>query len=109
MFKTDSCLGNKKLSLSQNIWHDHATMQQNVLLHFWVIFYTKMRPKYEEIILLSSSRAFQLSTPIENSEAIWKKATKCNKIKFKVAEKKKKSLIEKKNNNNYQQGRASID
>ena len=38
-------------------------------------------------ILLSSSRAFSvstptfsLSTPVENSEATWKKATKCYKI-----------------------------
>ena len=31
-------LGNKKLSLNQNVWRDHATMQQDVLLHFWVIF-----------------------------------------------------------------------
>ena len=38
MFKTDSFLGNKKLSLDQNVWRDHATMQQDVLLHFWVIF-----------------------------------------------------------------------
>ena len=38
MFKTDSFLGNKKFSLNQNIWCDHATMQQDVLLHFWVIF-----------------------------------------------------------------------
>ena len=38
MFKTDSFLGNKKLSLNQNVWRDHAIMQQNVLLHFWVIF-----------------------------------------------------------------------
>ena len=38
MFKTDSFLGNKKLSLNQNVWRDHATMQQDVLLHFWVIF-----------------------------------------------------------------------
>ena len=38
MFKTDSFLGNKKLSLNQNVWCDHATMQQDVLLHFWVIF-----------------------------------------------------------------------
>ena len=28
----------KKLSLNQNVWRDHATMQQDVLLHFWVIF-----------------------------------------------------------------------
>ena len=27
MFKTDSFLGNKKLSLNQNCWRDHATMQ----------------------------------------------------------------------------------
>ena len=37
MFKTDSFLGNKKLSFNQNVWRDHATMQQDVLLHFWVI------------------------------------------------------------------------
>ena len=37
MFKTDSFLGNKKLSLNQNVWRDHATMQQDVLLHFWVV------------------------------------------------------------------------
>ena len=33
IFKTDSFLGNKKLSTNQN-----ATMQRNVLLHFWVMF-----------------------------------------------------------------------
>ena len=38
MFKTDSFLDNKKLSFNQNVWRDHATMQQDVLLHFWVIF-----------------------------------------------------------------------
>ena len=38
MFETDSFLGNKKLSFNQNVWGDHATMQQDVLLHFWVIF-----------------------------------------------------------------------
>ena len=38
MFKTDSFLGNKKLSFNQNVWRDHATMQQDVLLHFWVIY-----------------------------------------------------------------------
>ena len=38
VFKTGSFLGNKKLSLKQNVWRDHATMQQDVLLHFWVIF-----------------------------------------------------------------------
>ena len=37
MNKTDSFLGNKKLSLNQKVWRDHATMQV-VLLHFWVIF-----------------------------------------------------------------------
>ena len=30
-------------------------------------------------VLFVSSRAFSLSTPVENSEATWKKATKCNK------------------------------
>ena len=38
MFKTYSFLGNKRSSFNQNVWRDHATMQQDVLLHFWVIF-----------------------------------------------------------------------
>ena len=45
-------------------------------------FYIKIRLKYEKNILLSSSKAFLLSTP-----ALWKtarlhgkKATKCNKL-----------------------------
>ena len=60
-------------------------------------FYIEMRLKYEKNILLSrffnclplwktvlfvSSRAFSLSTPVDNSEARWKKATKCNKWSF---------------------------
>ena len=57
------------------------------MLHIWgICFNTEMRPKFKEIILLSSSRAFQLSTStfdlsisMENSEATWKTATKCNK------------------------------
>ena len=105
MFKTDSFLGNKKLSLNQNVWRDHATMQQDVLLHFWVIFlYLKSCRNIKKIfccpalelfcclplwktVLFVSSRAFSLSiptfllsTPVENSEATWKKAIKCNKI-----------------------------
>ena len=32
-----SFLGNKKSSSNQNVWRDHATMQQDVLLLFWVI------------------------------------------------------------------------
>ena len=35
MFKTDSFLGNEKLSLNQSVWPDHATMQQDILLHHW--------------------------------------------------------------------------
>ena len=38
--KLISFLGNKKPSLNQNVRHDHATMQQDVLLHFWVISFT---------------------------------------------------------------------
>ena len=45
-----SILGNKKLSLNQNVWRDHVIMQQDVLLHF--------RLRYKKNILLSSSRAF---------------------------------------------------
>ena len=64
MFKTDSFLGNKKLNLNQNVWLDHATMQQGVLLHFGSYFYIEIILKYEKNILLSRSRAFSLSTPM---------------------------------------------
>ena len=93
MFKTDSFLDNKKLSFNQNVWRDHATMQQDVLLHFWQLifgqyFFIEIRLKYEKIILLSSSRAFLLSTPtfllfapMDNSEATYpEKTTKCNNL-----------------------------
>ena len=43
MFKTDSFLGRKKLSLNQNVLRDHATMQQDVLLHFRVDFQIQKR------------------------------------------------------------------
>ena len=46
MFKTDSFLGNKKLSFNQDVWRDHATMQQDVLLHFWAYFYIEIRLKF---------------------------------------------------------------
>ena len=112
MFKTDSFLGNKKLSFNQNVWRDHATMQQDVLLHFWVIFlHWNQAEIWKKIfccpalelfhclplwktVLFVSSRAFLLSTPtflfstpVENSEATWKKATKCNKRSFMCFEK----------------------
>ena len=41
-------------------WQNQVTMQQDVLLHFWVIFF-KMRLKYEKCKLLTSSRAFVLA------------------------------------------------
>ena len=34
MFKTDSFSGNKKSSLNQNVWHDHATMQHRFTGYF---------------------------------------------------------------------------
>ena len=67
MYKTDSFVGNKKSSLNQNVWGDHATMQQDVLLHFLVIFlYWNQAEIRKKNILLSSFRAFSLSTPMEN-------------------------------------------
>ena len=73
MFKTDSFLGNKKLSLNQNVWRYHATMQQDVLLHFWVIFlYWNQAEIWKKNILLSSSRAFSLSTPVEHSRGVFR-------------------------------------
>ena len=59
-------LDNSKLSLNQSVRLDHATMQQDDLL----LFYTEMRLKYEKDTLLSSSRAFLLSTPMENSTVV---------------------------------------
>ena len=48
--------------------------------NFGWYFYIEIRLKYEiKIILLSSSRAISLSTPVNNSVATWKRATKCNK------------------------------
>ena len=62
--------------------------------------YIKIRLKYEKkifccpalelfhclilwkTVLFVSSRAFSLYTPVENSEATWKRATKCNKINY---------------------------
>ena len=42
MFKTDFIFRQqKKSSLNQNIRCDHATMKQDVLLHFWTIFFIK--------------------------------------------------------------------
>ena len=61
---------------------------------FGQYFFIEIRLKYEKKMLLFhclplwktvlfvSSRAFSLSTSVDNSEAIWKKATKCNKILF---------------------------
>ena len=49
-------------------------------------FYIEIRLKYEKNILFVSSRAFSLSnpsfllsTPVDDSEATWKKSTKRNK------------------------------
>jgi hypothetical protein len=35
--KLISFVSNKRLSVNQNVRHDHATMQQDVLLHFWAM------------------------------------------------------------------------
>ena len=40
--KLISLLSNKKSSLNQNVRCDHATMQQDVLLHFGVIFWVQL-------------------------------------------------------------------
>ena len=86
---------NKKLSFNQNVWRDHAIMQQDVLLHFWVILKSDWNMKkifccpalelfhclpLRKTVLFVSSRAFLLSTPtflfstpVEESEATWKK------------------------------------
>ena len=99
-------LGNKNLSSIQNVWRDHATMQQDVLLHFYfleiffywnqaeirkkIFFYPALELFYclplWKTVLFVSARAFSLSTPVENSEATWKKATKCNKPTLKLCQ-----------------------
>ena len=60
MFKTDSFLGNKKLSLNQNVWRDHATMQQDSLLHFWVTFQFKKCYKILQFPTYSDRPAIKL-------------------------------------------------
>ena len=72
MFKTDSFLCNKKLSLNQNVWRDHATMQKDVW--FWWYFYIELRLKNEKNILWSSSRAFSYG-----KQCCFLLSTKCNK------------------------------
>ena len=67
---------------------DHATALCNRMFCciFGWYFYIEIRLKYEKNILLSSrpfslsTPTFLFSTPVENSEATWKKATKYNKI-----------------------------
>ena len=38
MLKTDLFLCDRKLSLNQNVWHDHAFMQHDILLYFGLQF-----------------------------------------------------------------------
>ena len=63
MFKTDSFLGIKILSLDQNVWRDHATMQQDVLLHFWVMFLIEIRLKYEKNYSVVQLQSFFIVYP----------------------------------------------
>ena len=100
MFKTNSFLGNKNLSLNQNVWRDATGCFVAFLGDIstwksgWSMKKTFCCPALElfhclplwKTVLFVSSRAFSLSTPtfslstpVENSEATRKKATKCNK------------------------------
>ena len=64
MFKTDSFLGNKKLSFNQNVWRDHVTMQQDVLLHFRGIFsYHNQAEIWKNILMSSSMQSFFIVYP----------------------------------------------
>jgi hypothetical protein len=61
LFKTDEIFKQQKnLILNQIVVCDHATMQKNVLLHFWVIFLLKLGQNIKK--LFCCSRAFLLST-----------------------------------------------
>ena len=96
MFKTDSFLGNTKLSLNQNVWRDHYATgcfvaflgDISTLKSGWNVKKIFCCPALElfhclslwKTVLFVSSRAFSLFTPVENSEATWKKATNCNKM-----------------------------
>ena len=84
MIKTDSFLGNEKLSLNQNVWRDHATMQQDIFLHFLgdiaMLNQAEIRKKNSVVQLSLSTPTFSLSTLVDNSQATWKKPTKCNKV-----------------------------
>ena len=86
MFKTDSfsLFRQQKIEFKPEClaWSCHYATGCFVAFLGDMYFYIEIRLKYEKIILLSSSRAFSLSTPVENSEATWKIATKCNKFLF---------------------------
>ena len=75
MFKTDSFLGNKKLSLNQNVWRDHATVQQDVLLHFWVIFLHWNQDEIWKQCCLSALELFCCLPPLFCFLPLWKKVS----------------------------------
>ena len=63
MIKTDSFYGNKKLSLNQNFWHDHATMQQDVLLYVLRIVYPHLQ--LDDKMMATKWRAYEAAHNIE--------------------------------------------
>ena len=68
MFKTDSFFRQKKIEFKPEClaWSCHFATGCFVAFFGWY-FYIEIRLKYETIILLSSSRAFSFSIPMENS------------------------------------------
>ena len=67
MFKTDSFLGKKNWVQTRMFGVIMPLCNRMFCCIFGWYFYIEIRLKYEKIILLSSSRAFSLSTPMENS------------------------------------------
>jgi hypothetical protein len=57
MFKTDSFLGNKKLSLNQNVWRDH----KSVFCQFpfrWIYYYGSHHPPERKLAKRTSVHYF---------------------------------------------------
>ena len=89
--KLISFTGNKKSSLKQNVRRDHATMQQNVLLHFWVIFTMKWGQNMKKLFCCPSLELFSCLPPLLSCLPLWKtvelpvKSYKMKKIQYSIA------------------------
>ena len=80
-----SFLGNKKASLNQNVWRDHATNQQDFLLHFWetFLYWNEAKTWRNDLFFLSSIFSclplWKTLTYLEKSYKMKQKEKRCDK------------------------------